>query len=412
MEWALSAVFFVAAVTASIFWRRAEREARTAEAALAGEKARSTAMAEQLETLKGAQEDFKTYAKAAAFETGQQLSSKLLEDHKRERESANKQIEQFTKNATEQLMKEQKQLSGLMSQMQGKMEGSAAQLDVLVRAMKNPIGAGAEAEIAFENRLNQLGLQRGIDYDTQLSVEGGKYRPDAVIYLPEEQVMVLDSKASQHIYGLFEAEGTEAFDAVFEKLVATMKTHIRELTSKDYAGSVEKHLKKQGREVHRIHKVMYVPNDEVILRIAKHHPEIMQQCTQHNLMLVGPTNLPSLFLCVRNVILEARSNDNQREILGLVQTLMTNVITMLGHADKTGRSLKSSMESFDAFAKSLNRNVLSPMRKIAAKGLRPEKGKDVPTAITTYDVDAREPDPIIENESDTPKLLDNNSEAA
>ena len=77
---------------------------------------------------------------------------------------------------------------------------------------------------------------------------------------------------------------------------------------------------------------------------------------------------------------------------------------------RKSEAVKSSMEYYDKFARSLNRNVLSPMRKIAAKGLRPDKGKEVPTAITTYDVDAREPEPVLEND-EAPKLLDSNEAA-
>ena len=403
---------FAAAVFLFVSWRRAELRAQEAEKALVGEQARGIAMKEQLASMRDAQDAFKEYAKAAAFETGQQLSSKLLEDHQRERQQANKHIEEFTKNATEKLMKEQKELADLLGKMQVQAAGSAQQLQVLVRAMKHPIGAGAEAELTLDNLLTQLGLSRGIDYDLQLHMAGeeGALRPDALIYLPAGQVMVLDSKASQHIYGLFEAEGTPQFDGIFEKLCATMKRHVQSLAGKAYGQAVAKYLKGKGRDAARLIQVMYVPNDEVITRLRKRDPELIQQCLQHDIILAGPDTLPALFLYARSMILEARQEENQQVILGLVEQLMTDMVTALAHVDAVGGSIKSSMAHFDKFARSLNRNVLSRMRAIAQKGVRPAKGKEVPTAIATYQIMASDEPALIE--SDTTLLSIEKSDAA
>jgi DNA recombination protein RmuC len=391
-----------ALIAAAIFffsnWRKAETRAIEAEKSLAAEQVRGLALKDQLSNMRDSQDAFKEYAKAAAFETGQQLSSKLLEDHQRERQQANKHLEEFTKNATEKLMLEQKELASLMAKMQGQVAGSAQQLQVLVRAMKHPIGAGAEAELTLDNLLTQLGLSRGTDYDLQLHIAGedGALRPDALIYLPAGQVMVLDSKASQHIYGLFEAEGTPEFAGIFDKLCATMKRHVQSLAGKAYAQAVAKYLKAQNREASRLIQVMYVPNDEVITRLRKRDPELIQQCLQHDIILAGPDTLPALFLYARSMILEARQQQNQQVILQLVEQLMTDMVTALAHVDAVGGSIKASMGHFDKFARSLNRNVLSRMRAIAQHGVRPSKGKEVPTAIATYQIMA----------SDEPALLD------
>ena len=91
-----------------------------------------------------------------------------------------------------------------------------------MRALTNPGGAGQMSEIGLENALKNLGLERGRDYVIQPHVtgeEGSALRPDAMVFLPNDMVMVIDSKASKHIIDLAGAEGTPAQKETEAKLV-------------------------------------------------------------------------------------------------------------------------------------------------------------------------------------------------
>lgn len=369
------------------------------DAALARQQAEQ--LRTQMAELRSDRERFMEHAKAAAFETGQQISTRLMQDHKREREHAQKQIEQLTKNTTESLMKNQRELAENMSKMHHEVNASANSIQVLVRAMKHPIGAGAEAEIGFDNLLSALGLRRGQDYDLQfhMASEEGNFRPDALIYLPNDQVMVVDCKASQHIYQLFEAEGTDAYDAVFQKLCGTMRAHIRQLASKQYVAQLQKHLQQIGRASGRLVQVMYVPNDEVITRLRKHDPEFGELAIRHEIMLAGPDTLPSLFMLARGVITEARQNENQQKILTLTQDLIADVITALNYAGDMGKAMQRSSSVFEKFIASLNRRALPKMRKLQMMGLSPSGNKDIPPNLGAFKV-ITDDIPTIEAESE------------
>mgnify|MGYP000520571818 CR=1 FL=1 len=115
----------------------AEKQQALAEQHVKHAEARM-AESEQLKT------QFEQYAKSAALETGNQLSNKLMADHVRAREETHKQFEQFTKLASEQLLAKQQELATTLGNVQSQMNDSKTQLSTLVRAMQNPIGAGAE----------------------------------------------------------------------------------------------------------------------------------------------------------------------------------------------------------------------------------------------------------------------------
>jgi DNA recombination protein RmuC len=373
------------------------------EAALA--KQEGTQLRTQMQELRQDREKFMEHAKAAAFETGQQISTRLMEDHKREREHAQKQIEQMTKHTSESLMKEQKDLAQMIGKIQHESQDTAGKMNILVRAMKNPIGAGAEAEIGFDNLLGALGLRAGQDYDLQfhMASEEGSFRPDALIYLPGEQVMVVDCKASQHIYALFEAEGSDAYEATFNKLCATMRTHVKQLASKQYITQLKKHLLAAEKTASRLIQVMYVPNEEVISRLRKHDPEFMELAIRHEIMLAGPDTLPSLFMLAKNVITEARQTQNQQKILLLTQELISDVITAVSYAGDMSKAFQRSGSAFDKFITSLNARAIPKMRRLKNMGLAPAGNKEIPVSLGTFKV-LTDSQPVIEGEVETEEM--------
>jgi DNA recombination protein RmuC len=367
---------------AVFFWRKNEAlRTQLSASELARNMAEQTAgfHEAQLENLRTDRERFMEFAKSAAFETGQQISSRLMEDHKREREHAQQHMEQFTKNTSESLMQRQSELAQTISVMRGEMGTSALQIGTLVRAMKHPIGAGAEAEIGFDNLLSSLGLTRGVDYDLQVHMKGDEnaLRPDAVIYLPNDQLLVIDCKASQHVYGLFEAEGTEAYDAVFKKLAASMRQHVQKLAAKSYVQHLQQQLSRSGKSASLLHMVMYIPNDEVIARLRKYDPEFIALARQLDVVLAGPDTLPSLFVFARTLIRERKQEENQRVIITKTQELMGDLATAFSHVHKLGSSIRGATEAFDKFAASVNARVLGKVRALASLGVEAAGGKTV-----------------------------------
>src|SRR5437879_3894860 len=153
-------------------------------------------------------------AQAAVLETAQVLSSKLLEDHKRESAEAKKSGEELVRQTTEQLFQRFEHVSQAVAQLKGEATTSGRQLDTLWRALTSPGGSGYFAEIGLANTLKSFGLVEGRDYllqhTTEDAVTGRRLRPDAIVFLPGASVMVIDCKASKFIVELAQAVGAEA----------------------------------------------------------------------------------------------------------------------------------------------------------------------------------------------------------
>ncbi len=355
---------------------------------------------------------FEQYAKSAALETGNQLSNKLMADHVRAREETHKQFEQFTKLASEQLLTKQQELATTLGQVQGQMNDSKAQLSTLVRAMQNPIGAGAEGEIVMNNILQQHGFTPGVDYELQvhLATDEGNLRPDCVVYLPQQHAVIVDAKASQHIFALFRAEGTPEFDEAFREIQTSMRAHAKALGGKTYQDSLRKLKNHHGQPITRTTLVMFVPNDEVVTRLMNKDPNLMQYLRDHDIVLAGPVTLSGLFLTARALVREARQVDEQHAILEMVSALMGDVIMAVKHAEKIIGGIKSSASAFDQFSASMNRG-LSRLRKIQGKGINPPKNVALPGNLPRYDISKA--DEVIQGEAEeTAEILSLPKDAA
>ena len=362
---------------------------------------------EQLKT------QFEQYAKAAALETGNQLSNKLMADHVRAREETHKQFEQFTKTASEQLLVKQQELATTLGKVQGQIHDSRTQLATLVRAMQNPIGAGAEGEIVMNNILQQHGFTAGVDYELQVHLAGeeGSLRPDCVIYLPHAHAIIVDSKASQHIFALFKAEGTPEFDAAFKEIQSTMRAHAKALGGKAYQENLRKLKNRNGEPITRTTLVMFIPNDEVVTRLMNKDPNLMQYMREHDIVLAGPVTLSGLFLTARALVREAKQIDESHAIVELVSELMADLVTALGYAEDVMKGVRQSATAYDKFAGSMNKFVMARLKRLAAKGVRPAKNKQLPGSLARYEI--TKADEVIQGEAEeVAELLKLPSEAA
>ncbi|MBN66203.1 MAG: hypothetical protein CMM94_01365 [Rickettsiales bacterium] len=377
---------------------------RIAEAKAHAEMEKHTSLAEQrlkemqarMDDWAKQQEEFKQAAKASVMEAGSQMSTKLLEDHKREMEAAKKEQEKLSEKTTKELMGNFEQLTKSVAQIQSVSGDNAKQVETVMRALTHPAGAGFMAEVGLENSLKTLGLEPQRDYVLQYHVateEGSNLRPDAVIFLPQDMVMVIDSKASKFFVELAEVEGTEREEAVLKQLVRSMHSHIDALARKQYTNAVAEVMKKQQKRLGRMLNVMYLPSDAAIEKLRKVDGSIVEKCEKADIILAGPASLQALFSLARQQISAARQDENQQRIVQNVSEVMDSMITALKHVDGVGKNIQGSAKKFDDFARSLNGRLLPKLRKLQQLGVEPPKNKELPVSIASYEV--RKTDEII-----------------
>lgn len=376
----------------------AERAKDLAEQAVAMERAR-------LGDLEQSRKDAVTAAQAAALASSRELSAKLIDDHKREAEAQRKEAEERVKLATEKLYQNMEKVTASVSALNSQVARNQDTVETVKRALLSPGGAGSYAEIGLENTLKTFGLEPGRDFRLQATVageEGAKLRPDALVFMPGDTVLVIDSKASKYLLEHAAARDDAGAAAAAAGLAATMNKHLKALAAKDYRSAVEGDYRQSlnGREPRRILSVMYLPNEGALERLAQADPEFVQKAAKAEIILVGPAGLASLIGFARVEIDLGRQAMNRERIIEASRSLIEAIPAAFGHLDKVGRSIKSAADAFQKLGNSLNLRLLPRARAIAELGVRPAAGKDLPAPLPSFQVVTHDASLLIEGEAE------------
>jgi DNA recombination protein RmuC len=339
---------------------------------------------------------------AAALETTTLVSSKLIEDHKRENAEAKQQGEVLVKQTTEQLFQRFEQVSEAVAQLKGQVGANGQQLDTVWRALTSPGGSGYYAEIGLANTLSSFGLLADRDYvlqhTTEDTVTGRRLRPDAVVFLPGDSALVIDSKASKALIEIAEAEGTEQEQAAYQNLARTMNQHLKALAEKDYRSAIAAAWREAGRggSIARILSVMYLPNEGALEKLHRADPDFAAKAARCEIVPVGPAGLAGLIGFASIEISLIRQIENQQEIVRGTEKLLESLTVALGNAASVGRNVRAAAAAYESFARSVNGRLLGRGRRLTELGLRP--GKALPENLPVFHL--QNLDSVIEGEAE------------
>jgi DNA recombination protein RmuC len=393
---AIEAQTSIGAIGAQLAESKETRETLARELELAkdarGEADKNTALARQeIDSIRTRMEDWEknkeeamATARSAMLTNLTDLSNKLLEDHKREAKTAKEEGEKTVKVTTDKLLSEVGNLSKYVASLNDQVLMNKDSVDVIRQALSNPASAGYAAETVLENTLNAFGLRHGTDFTLQKSFksdEGARLRPDAVVFLPGDTLLVIDSKASKHIMALAEAEDSETEESVYLKLRESMNLHLRSLTSKNYRSAILNEYKLAGRagSARQIINIMWLHNDAAVEKVLRADPEFQRKASENKIFVVGPTGLWTAVGVAGSQIKMAQQVEEQEQIVHGVQELINRLVVVLSYAGKVGGGLKLAVDSYDKLSRSINTRLLPPMRKLVDLGIdAPTKGLPKP----------------------------------
>ncbi len=316
-------------------------------------------------------------AKSSMLEVTTQLSNKLLADHKRESETANKEAEERVRKTTEDLQNKFQNVFEKMKSLNDKVDDSSKVVEVINRSLLSPQGAGALTEITLGNLLKNSGLIEGVDYDLQYSVvseEGDRLRPDAIIYLPNDSVMVIDCKSSK-----FFIDDEESEDNNLANLKLTLNRHLNSLASKDYTKSVEQAVLKSGRikSLGRTYSIMFLPTDLAWEKVRKSDANFFDKALGNNINVSGPAGLINILLHSKYQIERNRQEQNYIIIMEEVRGLIDSVIKLYNETGSMGKSLSDALKKYNKLGSSFNGLVVKKLKKIKTLGLESSAVKNL-----------------------------------
>ena len=304
-------------------------------------------------------------AKSAMHELGGTLSKQLLELHKQESKEVRETSEQKIHNTSQKFHSEFERLVQMISSLNQEVGNSKSTVELIKQSLLSPSGAGQLAEITLENILKSSGLKVGVDFMMQHTISGGaeqKLRPDAVVFLPGGNLMVVDAKASKF---LVDAEGVDND----QKLVKAMNMHLKSLASKDYVENIITSYNLSGKEVQHVMMLMFLPTEYAVDKVTGVDMDFISKSWASNIFPVGPSGLMNMLSFARFQINDNIRTENHKLIVEEMRKILSSISVLTDYSQKMGNSVQSLVNNYDKFSASFNRNFLPKVRTIQKLGI-------------------------------------------
>lgn len=272
------------------------------------------------------------------------------------------------------------QLTGQIEAMRAGQEQVRAEAARLGNSLRNaPKQRGRWGEQQLRNVLEQCGLVEHTDFVTEHSIETdeGRLRPDAIVRVPGNKLLVIDAKVSLNAYqDAFEAEDDATREAFLDQHLASMRNHIQTLANKSYQSQFDEAPD---------YIIMFVPGEHFIAAAMEHDakrlatrlgedsllrlPDLWNFAFERRVLLASPTNLVAIARTVSMVWQQDGLAKEAREIGRLGSEIYERIATAGEHLKGVGSGLDRAVRKYNDFVGSFERNVQSSGRRLRDKGV-------------------------------------------
>lgn len=256
----------------------------------------------------------------------------------------------------------------------------------LRHAFSAPQGRGQFGEFSLIRALEDAGLRAGVHYETQAADrdQDGGFRPDVLVRLPGDRVMIIDSKVSlEHLMQALAADDAETRRAGFDQHARALRRHIDQLAAKAYPPRVQASARlAQASEVWTC-VLLYVPSETVLDAAFRSDPTLLRHASERRVCLASPTTLLAVLNTVEQVWRQDQLSREAAEIVQAGTQLYERLGQLLRHTTALGTSLTRSVEAYNAFVGSMETRLVPSARTLRATGLRLAEAAHPPTAINS-----------------------------
>ena len=249
------------------------------------------------------------------------------------------QMNKFYGDEREQLGQLDKELEKLFSLNQS----LQAEAKHLTNALKGESKVqGDWGEYQLERILEQVGLVEGIHYSKQSSQrdEAGKlYRPDFLIYLPDDKVLIIDSKVSLTAYErMTQADDPTIIEQERTAHAASVSTHIKGLGKKNYAELYGKSTD---------YTLMFMPVEASWVALDQHLLRLQEEALGQNVLLVSTSTLIATLRTISYVWQQEEQKANIQKIAERGSKLYHQIYAFLDEFSKIRTQLTRAQSSYD-----------------------------------------------------------------
>ena len=217
----------------------------------------------------------------------------------------------------------------------------SAEANNLASALKGkPQKRGQWGEMILERILESSGLTKDREYVIQPSItneDGKTLRPDVLLHLPDERLIIIDSKVSLIDYDKFmESESIDEQNIFLNNHVRATKLHIDQLSEKKY-DDLESSLD---------FTMMFIPIEPAYIAALQNDANLWSYAYSKRILLVNPTNLIACLKLISDLWKREWQNKNAMEIVKKGENLYEKFVSFSNSFLEIGKNIEKSQDSY------------------------------------------------------------------
>lgn len=240
---------------------------------------------------------------------------------------------------------------------------------------------GDWGEMILQRILEDSGLREGHEYVLQHTVtaadEEALQRPDAVIFLPEQRQVVVDSKVSNKAWTEYcSATDDESREAKLAEHQASLRAHIRDLSARDYPSSPDL------QTVDFV--LMFVPVEAALLTALAHDGALYTDAYRSKIILVAPSTLMAVLKLIEGMWAFQKRKESADKIAEAGRKFYEKLTTFANTFVEVGTAIEKAHGTFERARSQLatgKGNVIRLAERMVELGVRPAPGRVMPAAL-------------------------------
>lgn len=233
----------------------------------------------------------------------------------------------------------------------------------LQSALKSTSARGAWGEQQLRNVIELAGMLPYCDFYEQTTVSGNDktQRPDALIKLPNNGCVVIDSKTPLDSY----LKAQETSDSAARQQL--LNEHAKALAGHAKVLADKKYWQQFNRSPEYV--IMFIPGESFLADALRADATLLENAMQGRVLIASPVNLLALLLAVAKGWQAFQIAEHAENIASLGRELYERVDTVLENVEKTGRGLETAISAYNKMVGSIEGRMLATLRKFKDAGV-------------------------------------------
>jgi len=356
---------------------------KSLESARAYFKSQSEQLQAQKDDIEKTKKDFNLEFQALANKILEEKTQKFTETNTRNLDQILNPLKEKIKSFEEKVEKtynteaaERNTLKGVVEQLMEQSRHIKDEANSLTRALRGDSKKqGNWGEVILERVLERSGLTKDQEYRLQASLldeDGRRLQPDAIIHLPDDKHLVVDSKVSLVAYERWvNADEEEERDQFARQHVISVENHVKSLSAKNY------------QELYQINSpdfvLLFMPIESAFSMSVTYKSELFSDAWDRRVVIVSPSTLLATLRTIASIWKQERQTRNVLDIAKEAGALYDKFVGFLTDMDKVGAQLENAQKAHSEARKKLGSgagNVIKRVENLKKLGAKASKQID------------------------------------